>query len=282
MGHRRIWPRHSALAAAIVLISFGSLAAEEWSQVRIASTGDFAPWNSTDDSGQLAGFEIDLGKNLCTRMGVDCQFVLTPWDGVFDKLEAGEYDAIMASVSRTDERETRFEFSDAYACGGVKFAVAKDSPLAGYQGPLERIDLAEVEPDEQAALDDLKRRLQGKTVGAPAKSIHTRFLDEYMAGAVEVRPYEIADEVVTDLAAGQVDAALSALSIWIPAIAEGVDLAVIGPRLGGGLLGRGVGVVVRKNEAELAAMFSKAIGAASADGTLNELIDHWFGYDASC
>lgn len=265
-----------------LLAMAGAAAAQQSSEIRIASTGDFAPWNETDDGGGLIGFEIDLAQQLCTRMNVDCAFTQRPWEEVFDGLAAKEYDAVMAAVSRTEERRKRFVFSAPYACGGVMFAVAKGSPLADYAGQLDRIDLAEIDADEQSAIDDLRRALDGKTVGAPADSIHTAFLAEYMPGAVDARPYEVAADINDELEAGRLDAALSALSQWAPAIDEGADLVTIGPRMSGGLLGQGVGVMIRKEDEDLAAMFSDAIDAVAADGTLQELIDKWFGYDVSC
>jgi octopine/nopaline transport system substrate-binding protein len=256
--------------------------AGDWTNVRIANAGDFEPWIQTDASGQLTGFEIDLAKDLCARMGIECEFITTAWDGIFDGLEAGHYDAIMAAVSTTEERQKRFNFSHPYACGGVKFAVPKDSPLVDYAGPMEWIELTEIKPDEQLAIDDLKRVFESKVVGAPAKTIHTQFLEKYMADQIEIRPYEEQADLDGDLAAGRLDAALSAMSHWITAIEEGADLVLVGPRLSGGVFGQGVGVVVRKDNGDLADMFSQAISTASKDGKLDELVQRWFGYDASC
>ena len=74
-------------------------------QVRIATEGAYAPWNFIDDAGNLAGFEIDLGNELCKRAALDCVWIQNAWDTMIPNLIAGNYDAIMAGMSITDERK---------------------------------------------------------------------------------------------------------------------------------------------------------------------------------
>ncbi|NKB75660.1 MAG: transporter substrate-binding domain-containing protein [Gammaproteobacteria bacterium] len=78
--------------------------------VRIGTEGAYAPWNYLDDAGKLAGFEIDLGSDLCKRAALTCEFVANEWDSIIPNLIAGNYDVIMAGMSVTDERKQSINF----------------------------------------------------------------------------------------------------------------------------------------------------------------------------
>jgi octopine/nopaline transport system substrate-binding protein len=276
--------RLAPLALGLALaIAGGPLAAKEWSTVRIATEGAYPPWNQTDASGQLVGFEIELAEDLCQRMGVECEIIAQAWEGIIPALQAGKYDAIIAAMSITDERKQVITFSEPYADTPASFAVPEDSELAGYQRQVERIDLDEIDPAAQAALDDLKQALAGKTVGVQVATTHQNFIDEYLADAVEVRRYDTQENLDLDLEAGRIDAALADLSYWQPLLEteKGEHFDLIGPAMVGGPYGEGIGVGIRKDDQDLVEMFNQAIAAAKDDGTIRELSEKWFGFDAS-
>lgn len=274
------------IAIAVVVacgLAASSAVAEEWSKVRIATEGAYPPWNSTDSSGQLIGFEIDLANDLCQRMEVECEIVAQDWEGIIPALQAGKYDVIMAGMSITDERRKVIQFSDSYAATPAYFAVLKDSELADYQGELNKADLAEIDPAEQAAIDQLKETFAGRTVGVQVATTHANFLEEHLGDAVEIRKYDTQENLDLDLQAGRVDLALASMSYWQPLLEteKGEDFALIGPGLTGGPFGEGVGVGVRQEDGELVEMFNQAIAEAQADGTIAKLAQKWFGFDAS-
>jgi octopine/nopaline transport system substrate-binding protein len=275
--------RNAAIMTFAVAISLaaGGAAAKDWTSVRIATEGAYPPWNSTNSSGQLIGFEIDLANDLCERMQVECEIVAQNWDGIIPALTAGKYDAIMAGMSITDERKQVISFTDSYASEPAYFAVLKDSDLASYKTGLEQANLDEVSEEEQAAIDSLKEALDGKTIGVQVATTHANFLDEYMSDAVEIRSYDTQENLDLDLQAGRVDAALASASYWYPLMEteKGADFTLIGPGLDGGPFGEGVGVGIRQEDTDLVEMFNKAIAEAKADGTINRLAQEWFGFD---
>jgi octopine/nopaline transport system substrate-binding protein len=275
--------KHAAITAVAVALSVtaGAAMAKDWTSVRIATEGAYPPWNSTDSSGKLIGFEVDLANDLCQRMQVECEIVAQNWDGIIPALTAGKYDAIMAGMSITDERMQVISFSDSYASEPAYFAVLKDSDLAAYKGDLEQANLDEVDDAEQAAIDSLKEALDGMTVGVQVATTHANFLDQYLSDAVEIRAYDTQENLDLDLEAGRVDAALASASYWYPLMQteKGADFTLIGPGLDGGPFGRGVGVGIRQEDTDLVEKFNKAIGEAKADGTINRLAQEWFGFD---
>jgi octopine/nopaline transport system substrate-binding protein len=271
----------AAIAAVALGLATGSAMAKDWTSVRIATEGAYPPWNSTDSSGQLIGFEIDLANDLCQRMAVECEIAAQDWEGIIPALTAGKYDVIMAGMSITEERMKVINFSDSYAAEPAYFAVLKDSDLASYKTDLDQANLDEVDAEETAAIDDLKVTLDGKTVGVQVATTHANFLEQYLGDAVEIRSYDTQENLDLDLQAGRVDAALASASYWYPLMQteKGADFALIGPGFDGGPFGKGVGVGVRQEDTDLVDMLNKAIAEAKADGTINRLAQQWFGFD---
>ena len=271
----------AATAAMAIGLASGAALAQDRSNVRIATEGAYPPWNSTDSSGNLIGFEVDLAKELCQRMGVECEMVAQNWDGIIPALQAGKYDAIMAGMSITEERQEVIDFSDSYWDTPAKLAVLEDSDLAGAGLPTEMFDLSTVDPEDEQAIEALKTALDGKSIGVQVATTHQNFLDEYLADSVDVRKYDTQENLDLDLQAGRVDAALADMSYWVPLLEteKGQDFTLVGPGLTKGPFGKGVGVGLRKEDDDLEAMFNEAIAGAMEDGTIAELGKRWFGFD---
>src|SRR5215204_2567071 len=98
---------------------------KKWETVKIATEGAYEPWNFTGPGGKLEGFEIDLANELCGRMKVKCEIVAQDWDGIIPALQAKKYDAIMAGMSITEERQKVINFSRSYANDTNAWAVPK-------------------------------------------------------------------------------------------------------------------------------------------------------------
>jgi octopine/nopaline transport system substrate-binding protein len=274
----------AVLAAVPVLAP--AMAQSRWATqgVRIATEGAYAPWNFTNARGQLEGFEIELAEDLCRRMTVRCTVVAQDWDGIIPALNAGRYDAIMAGMNITDRRLEAISFSRIYAAAGAAFGVMPNSPLAGLPGAGTRFNLATSEADAIAGFNAMKAALRGKTIGVQVSTTNSAFLARYFADAgATIREYRTTEEHDLDLAAGRLDAIFASITA-IQATAEKQEfkgLTTAGPISSFGILGRGVAVGLRKADTELQAMFTTAINAAIADGTLKRLSEKWFKTDIS-
>ncbi|MEQ9199109.1 MAG: transporter substrate-binding domain-containing protein, partial [Rhodospirillales bacterium] len=65
-----------ALIAAAAALTFSAQAvAQDYKKITIATEGAYAPWNFKDSAGNLVGFELDLAKDLCARMKLECTIV---------------------------------------------------------------------------------------------------------------------------------------------------------------------------------------------------------------
>src|ERR1035438_4681020 len=88
--------------------------------LRIALEGTFPPFNYQDASGNLTGFEIDLGNALAKQIGVKAEFLPTKWDGILAGLDSGRYDVVLNQVTITPERQEKYDFSAPYTVSGIQ------------------------------------------------------------------------------------------------------------------------------------------------------------------
>lgn len=271
----------SALTVGLGLALAHPAAAQE---ITIATEGAYPPWNSVDPAGKPIGFEVDLANALCAKMKADCRVVTTAWDGIIPGLDAGKYDVIMAGMSITEERKKQISFSVPYARVPVVFAAAKDSDLvSGLDAGVTEMDLGRITPEKQAAIDTMKEALDGLSVGVQGATVWQSAIETYFGDVVDLRTYDTAENMALDLSTQRLDAVFTDKSFVNDFIKsdEGQDVAVVGPDMTGGPLGEGVGCGIRKADAALAERFTKAIQEATADGTIRNLSDKWFGFDVT-
>ena len=268
------------------LLLIGNVYADK---IKIGTEGAYPPWNSKDASGALIGFEIELANELCAIMGHECTIVEQDWDGMIPALLMRKFDAIMAGMSITAERQKAITFSQGYADEVAALAVMKGSSLEGMKTPAG-IGLSSPNGDAKKALKTIKAALAGKTVCTQTGTIHQNFLESGDVGKVNVRTYKTQDEVNLDLVAGRCDVAFSAAATLTDyAEKSGKAVVLVGPTFSGGVLGDGVGVGMRqggddtigKKDAQLLKDFNKAIKTARKQGIISRLAIKHFGFDAS-
>ena len=237
----------AALAAA--LLSTSAFAAD----VRIATEGAYAPWNFMDDSGKVAGFEVELGNVLCERAGVECEWVVNEWDSIIPNLVAGNYDVIMAGMSVTDERKETIMFGDEYFPADPSSFVAASSASIDF--------------------DNLK----GLKIGAQGATIQAAYIEANLADGNDILTYESADQSVADLAAGNIDILLADSSFLAPVVeGSGGAMSVVGEPV---TIGGGVAAGYRQADSELADKMNAALEEVRADGTLSTLLIEFFEKD---
>jgi len=275
-----------AFAVVAGLLAFGSAlpADAQQKRVRIGTEGAYAPWNATDTAGKLVGFEIDLGNEICKRKNLQCEWVAQAFDGIIPALNAGRFDAIMAGMSITPRRLETIDFTQPYAGTPSIFAVLKNTPMAAAIGPAgDRVAMDGDSPERKAAIDKISAALRGKTVGVQRATIQEAFLNDYLKNIVTIRLYDTNENLLLDMNAGRVDAGFASYSYWLPATEKdaGKNLAIVGNGFSGGGFGRGVGIGVRKGDAETKRLFDEGLSELKKDGTIKRLALQWFKFDAT-
>ncbi len=250
--------------ALIVLVLAGALAgpaaAGDWDKVRIGTEGAYPPFNYVDKNGELKGFDIDIARALCEEMGVEYEFVIQDWDGIIPGLLAKKYDAIIASMSITEERKAKVDFTDKY-----------------YQTPARFV------AEKGAGIEISKEGLKGKAVGVQRATIHENFLRDKFGNVVDIKSYATQDEANMDLVAGRVDLVIADATVLLGGFLEtdaGEDFEFIGPGFTDEQwFGEGIGIAVRKEDDDLRKMFNQAIKKIREKGIYQEINAKYFDFD---
>jgi octopine/nopaline transport system substrate-binding protein len=271
-----------AMAAATLMLA-GAAEAKDWKTVVIGMEGAYEPYNLTDASGKIVGFEPDLVMDLCARMKVECKIIAQDWDGMIPGLNAGKFDVIMDGMSITDERKKSIDFSDPYSATPAAFAVAKASPLAKLPGEGKTVDLTTDKSGAEATVQSLKDAFKGKTIGVQVSTTHANFANETFKDVATIKEYKTTDDRDLDLKAGRIDASLDDQPSLVQMLSkpDATDLTLSGPLLKGGTFGVGSGMGIRKSDADLTAMFNTALKQAFADGSVKKYSLKWFKLDTT-
>ena len=215
----------------------------------LGTSADFPPSNFINERGEIDGFERELGDELCRRMDVQCSWVRNDWVTIIPNLLVGDYDAIVAGMASTKERDGHIDFTQSYLPNTPSAYVAR----AG-------------------ANNDA---VSGK-VAVQVNTIQQDYLEEAGITRIISLPAEDAVEAVSR---GEADAVF-ADKIFLKSFVEdsGGTLIFVGPEVT--FDSDHVGIGVRENDGELKSRLNAAIGAMKEDGTLNDLIRKWYGEDA--
>jgi len=257
--------------------------AKDWKTVVIGMEGAYDPWNLTDSSGKIVGFEVDLANDLCKRIGVECKIIAQDWDGMIPGLKAGKFDVIMDGMSITDERKKEIDFSKPYAAPPTAFMAEKDNPVAKALGPAKVVNLNKDPAAADAAIKAVQAALKGKTIGVQSSTTHSNFASKYLKDVATVQEYKTTDDRDLDLKSGRIDVVLDDYPPLAAVIdkPDGKNLELVGPEFIGGVFGVGEGMGLRKSDADLTARFNKALDAAFADGSVKKYSLKWFKIDTA-
>jgi len=251
------------LAAGALAMSAGPLSAQE--TVRIGSEGAYPPFNFIDSDGNLAGFDIDIANALCDAAGFECEFVVQDWDGIIPGLLARRYDAIIASMSITEERKQVVDFTDKYYATPAKFVKAENREL-------------EIPED----IEEANEVLSGMSVGVQRATIHENFLRDNFPD-IDISVYASQDEANLDLANGRVDLVMADSVVLLEGFLEteeGAGYHFVGPDyFEEEWHGEGIGIAIRKGEDDLREAFNNAIQQIREEGTYQEINAKYFDFD---
>ena len=275
--------RASGIGLATALLLTTAVQAKDWKTVVIGMEGAYEPYNLTDPSGKIVGFEPDLVNDVCGRMKVECKIIAQDWDGMIPGLNAGKFDVIMDGMSITDERKKTIDFSKPYSQVPAAFAAAKASPLAKLPDPGKAYNFNKDPKAANAALDKMRAALKGKTLGVQVSTTHATFADKHLKDVATIKEYKTTDERDLDLKSGRIDAVLDDQTAVASMLSkdDAKDFTIVGPEFDGGDFGVGVGMGIRKADADLTAKFNTAITAAFADGSIKKYSLKWFKIDTT-
>lgn len=250
--------RRITMSALLILVSVGLVFAsgnQEESDgtmtITVASDATWPPMEFVNTDQEIVGFDIDLINAVADAAGFEVVIQNTAWDGIFAGLANGDYDAVISSVTITEERQRTMDFSTPYVNAGQVLIVSQDAPAS------------------VVSLDDLV----GEAVGAQIGTTGAIAIGE--VNGVELRTYDEIGLAIEDLAQGRIAGVVADSPI-------AADYALQNDNYSGSLKIVGepftdelYGIAVKKGNTEVLDMINAGLEVVRNDGTVEELQDTW-------
>jgi arginine transport system substrate-binding protein len=228
-----------------------SLSASAAQTLRFATEASYPPFEFVDSDNKIQGFDVDLANALCKEMDATCTFTNQAFDSLIPSLKFRRFDAVMAGMDITPDREKQVLFSKPYYDNSAIF-IAQKGKMA---------DVA---------------ALKGKRVGVQNGTTHQKFLSDKHSD-ITVVPYDSYQNAVLDLKNGRIDAVFGDTAVVNEWLKQNANLAPLGEKVTDkDYFGTGLGIAVRQGNSELQGKFNAALEKIKADGTYKTIYSKWF------
>lgn len=233
----------------------------------MSSDPAYPPQSFLNDQNEFEGFDIDVGREIATRLGAELKIITPAWDVITAGNWGARWDISVGSMTPTSERGRVLDFPAIYYFTPASFAVHADS--------------------KAQSLEDLN----GKVIGVCGGCTYEAYLNkdlkidaegtppfEYKVEAKEIRTYETDSDAMADLRLGdgkRLDAVMTALPTINEAIKNGYPMRVIGNPA----YYEPLAVATDKGDPEFDAKIAEVVKAMHEDGTLSKLSQKWYGAD---
>lgn len=234
-----------------------SLAGAEQKVINFGTTNDYPPFEFIGPDGTLQGFDIDVAKSLCAKMQAECKFNVLSFDSLIPSLKLGKIDAVIASLSYSQNRAKEVDFTSSY-----------------YQN---EIGLVALKSDYVLALN----KVSGKIIGIQTGTVYGDYLKKHYGDTVAIKYYENTGEMFMDLVNGRIDVVMGDLPVIIKQFKNKPQAisyqTVVVKDIDEDLEKIGNFIIVRKDNAEMLAKLNKGITEIHKDGTIKKLAQQYFG-----
>lgn len=221
--------------------------------LRIGTEGTYAPFTYHDSTGALVGFDVEIGREIAKRIGVEAEFVEGPWDGLIAGVDANRYDVVINQVGITEERKAKYDFSEPYIASKAALVVRGDN-------------------EDIKSFEDLA----GKRAAQTLTSNYGKLAQEHGA---EIVPTDGFDQSIALVVQGRADATLNdSLSFYdFKKQQPDANVKIVATQADADFSG----VLLAKGKPELVEAINAALADIKADGTYAALSEKYFGADVS-
>jgi L-cystine transport system substrate-binding protein len=247
------------LAIGLLALSTPALAQSALDQIksagvlRIGTEGTYAPFTYHDSTGALVGFDVEIGREIAERLGVEAQFVEGPWDGLIAGIDANRYDVVINQVGITEERQAKYDFSEPYIASKAALVVRGDN-------------------EEIKSFEDLAGKRSAQTL----TSNYAQLAQEYGAEVVGTEGF---DQSIALVLQGRADATINDSLSFLDFKKQQPDanVKIVATEADADFSG----VLLAKGKPELLAAINAALAEIKQDGTYAEISEKYFGADVS-
>ena len=218
--------------------------------IKVATDATWPPMEMVDANKKIVGYDIDFLNAVAKEAGIAVEFKNTAWDGIFAGLDSGQYDAIISSVTITNERKAKYDFTEPYTSIGQILVVPKTDKTS-------------------KVIADLK----GKKVGAQIGT--TGAMEVKKVAGVESKTYDEIGLAFEDMAAGRISAVVCDEPVAAHFALQKQEYKDKFKIVGKPFTKEGYGIVVKKGNKELVDLLNKGIKAVKAKKLDTKIHTKW-------
>lgn len=238
-----------ALVLAIVIMTFalisgGAMGAKV---LKVGTDPAFPPFESTNDKGEIIGFDMDIIKAAAAAAGYEVQFAAVAWDGIIPGLMAGNYDVIASGMTITDERKQAVNFTDSYFEASQVIITMKKAKVLNKLSELE-----------------------GKKVSVQIGTTGDIVVSEEVKNAT-IKRFDLVPMALQELFNGNVDAMVIDEAVALAYAKQFTNI-----QFGAPCTNEDYGFAVTKKNNQLLAELNAGLKKIKADGTYDKIFAKWF------
>ena len=241
-----------ALVLALVM-AFVACDRQDEAEVTTITVGTDATWppmEFVNEDKEIVGYDIDLMNAIADAAGFEVEFQNTAWDGIFAGLGTGEYDAVISSVTITEDRQQTMDFSEPYINAGQVLIVQQST--TGVE-----------------ALEDL----QGERVGAQIGT--TGAFEVGNVDGVELATYDELGLAIEDLTNGRIAGVVADTPIAADYVLQNDEYSDALKIVGEPFTEEFYGIAVEKGNDEVLALINEGLAKVKEEGIPAQLEDKW-------
>lgn len=231
----------------LTAILLGSSIAVSAQELTFAMEPSYPPFETTNEKGEIIGFDVDVANAICQEIQVTCKFKSETFDSLIPSLKAKRFDAAISAIDITNARAKQVLFSDAYYDSSASYVA-----------------------------------LKGKATLESAKNIGvqngTTFQQYTVAETKQYSPksYASLQNAILDLKSGRIDIILGDTAVLSDMISKEPEIQFIGEKVTNKkYFGNGLGIAMHKSNKDLAAQLNKGLAAIKANGEYQKIYDKW-------
>lgn len=237
-------------AALLASVTLYATAAEK-ETIRFDTEATYPPFEMVDANNQIVGFDVDLANAMCEKIKAECTFTNQSFDSLIPSLKYRRFEALMAGIDITPERQKQVDFTDSYYDNSAVFITVADKIS----------DVAD---------------LKGKQIGVQNGTTHQKYINEQHKDMKTV-PYDSYQNAVLDLKNGRIQGIFGDTAVVNEWLKKNPELSVVGERITDpNYFGTGLAIAVRKGNTNLQDKLNKALAEVKADGTYDVIYKKWF------
>jgi polar amino acid transport system substrate-binding protein len=218
--------------------------------IKVATDATWPPMEMVDANKKIVGYDIDFLNAVAKEAGIAVEFKNTAWDGIFAGLDSGQYDAIISSVTITEERKAKYDFTDAYTSIGQILVVPKTDKTS-------------------KTIADLKGKKVGSQIGT------TGAMEVNKIAGVTSKTYDEIGLAFADMAAGRISGVVCDEPVAAHFALQKKEYKEKFKIVGKAFTKEGYGIVVKKGNKELVDLLNKGIKSVKAKKLDTKIHTKW-------